>query len=60
MKENKQKLEDAALKKVTGGTYIITVNKKECPNCGSADLRPKPGEADIYICNECGTEIQLW
>lgn len=60
MKENKQKLEDAALKIVTGGTYIPPVNKKECPHCGSTDLLPKPGIADAYICNECGSEIQLW
>lgn len=56
MKENKQKLEDAALKKVTGGT----VKKKECPRCGSEDLRPKPGEANKYICGECGVEIKNW
>ena len=62
MKENKEHLENKETEKVTGGDFGFPFPKeKKCPKCGSTDLQVKPETlGDIWICNKCGTEVQIW
>ena len=61
MKENIKHLENKETEKVTGGDLPFPFKERKCPKCGSTSLTAKPGTmGDILICDECGTELQIW